>query len=207
MAMSQFSVGAIASYRARGERLPVAGGYDADGRAHNDPAALEASKRLLPIGFWKGSGLSLVLDMVAALLSGGRATFQIPFEPEQETGLSQVFIAIGVPTDPAESAHLIDQILAHTQGPSPTEGPVRYPGNARWPRGNETSKMAFPCSRRFGMKCARSEAGRGYAIGFSTTRVAGTRLETTGDKAGSRRLAARIASSSSTPASTSSDTS
>jgi 3-dehydro-L-gulonate 2-dehydrogenase len=128
MAMSQFSVGAIASYRTRGEPLPVAGGYDTDGRLTTDPAALEASKRLLPIGFWKGSGLSLVLDMAGALLSGGRATFQIPSEPEQETGLSQIFIAIGVPIGPAEGAYLIDQILAYTQRPSRTEGPVRYPG-------------------------------------------------------------------------------
>ena len=128
MAMSQFSVGAIASYRARGERLPVAGGYDVNGELTTDPAALEASKRLLPIGFWKGSGLSLVLDMVAALLSGGSATFQIPLEPERETGLSQVFMAIRLPIDQAESVSLIEGVLAYTQQSSSTGDRVRYPG-------------------------------------------------------------------------------
>ena len=128
MAMSQFSVGAIASYRARGERLPVAGGYDVNGELTTDPAALEASKRLLPIGFWKGSGLSLVLDMVAALLSGGSATFQIPLEPERETGLSQVFMAIRLPIDQAESVSLIERVLAYTQQSSSTGDRVRYPG-------------------------------------------------------------------------------
>jgi 3-dehydro-L-gulonate 2-dehydrogenase len=128
MAMSQFSVGALASYRSRGERLPVPGGYDANGRLTDDPAALEESRRLLPIGFWKGSGLSLVLDMAAALLSGGHATFQISGEPERETSLSQVFIAIRPPSDPAASAHLIDGILEYTQRPSSAGERTRYPG-------------------------------------------------------------------------------
>ena len=96
MAMSQFSYGALASYRMRGERLPVPGGFDGAGELTTDPAAIEASKRPLPIGFWKGSGLALMLDMMAALLSGGRATHEIPVHPEQETGLSQVFIAADV---------------------------------------------------------------------------------------------------------------
>src|SRR5437016_1687782 len=74
MAMSQFSVGTLASYRLRNEPLPVEGGYDRAGALTRDAAAIEASGRLLPSGFWKGSGLSLVLDLVAALLSGGLAT-------------------------------------------------------------------------------------------------------------------------------------
>lgn len=115
MAMSQFSVGALASYAARGEALPVDGGYDAAGRLTRDPAAIEASRRLLPIGFWKGSGLALMLDLLAAALSGGRATHEIALDPEAETALSQVFIAI----DPsslsprAETGRVIDAAIAH----------------------------------------------------------------------------------------------
>ena len=121
MAMSQFSYGALASYRARGERLPVAGGFDRDGRLTDDPAAIEASRRPLPIGFWKGSGLAIVLDIIAAALAGGRATHEIGADPEQETGLSQVFIAI----DPAslEGAAIdgvADAVVASVQ--------ARYPG-------------------------------------------------------------------------------
>jgi 3-dehydro-L-gulonate 2-dehydrogenase len=84
MAMSQFSYGALAAYRERGEMLPVDGGFDSAGRLTRDPAAIEASQRPLPIGYWKGSGLAIVLDMIAAMLSGGRATHQIPMEPERE---------------------------------------------------------------------------------------------------------------------------
>src|SRR5687767_2427526 len=94
MAMSQFSVGALASYAARGEALPVDGGYDRAGNLTRDPTAIAATGRLLPIGFWKGSGLALMIDLLAAVLSGGRATHEITPDPEAESALSQVFIAI-----------------------------------------------------------------------------------------------------------------
>ena len=131
MAMSQFSVGALSSYRLRGELLPVDGGYDVNGRLTRDPAALEESRRLLPIGFWKGSGLSLVLDMAAALLSGGLATHQISSDPERETHLSQVFIASSLPSDPDSATRAVSDILAYTQSSSVSgvSGErVRYPG-------------------------------------------------------------------------------
>ena len=94
MAMSQFSYGTIAAYSKRGQPLPVDGGFDVAGNLTKDAAAIEASQRALPVGYWKGSGLALVLDMLAAMLSGGNATYQIPMEPVRETGLSQIFLAI-----------------------------------------------------------------------------------------------------------------
>jgi 3-dehydro-L-gulonate 2-dehydrogenase len=136
MAVSQFSYGALASYRMRGEQLPVEGGFDSAGHLTRDPAAIEASKRPLPIGYWKGSGLALVLDMVGALVSGGWATYQIPVDSERETKLSQVFIAIDPSSvDPSfakgvdNAKSVADQIVEHLQSPSGGgEGQVRYPG-------------------------------------------------------------------------------
>jgi 3-dehydro-L-gulonate 2-dehydrogenase len=131
MAMSQFSYGALASYRMRGERLPVEGGFDSAGNLTREPAAIEASKRPLPIGYWKGSGLALLLDMVGAVLSGGCATHQIAADTERETNLSQVFIAIAPSSVDrgGASANVADQILEHLCLPSSTaEGQVRYPG-------------------------------------------------------------------------------
>ncbi len=123
MAMSQFSYGARAAFRARGEQLPVEGGFDPQGRLTRDPAAVEASGRPLPVGFWKGSGLALLLDTAAALLSGGLATHQIPTEVINETRLSQLFLAFdltrlgGIET----ASRIADDIVASLQG-------VRYPG-------------------------------------------------------------------------------
>jgi 3-dehydro-L-gulonate 2-dehydrogenase len=121
MAMSQFSYGALASYAVRGELLPVDGGFDNEGHLTRDPAAIGASQRPLPIGYWKGSGLAVVLDLLAALLSGGRATHQILNDPERETGLSQVFIAFELAGHKEELERLADGVVASLGG-------ARYPG-------------------------------------------------------------------------------
>ena len=130
MAVSQFSYGALASYRQRGEQLPVDGGFDSAGRLTRDPAAIETSMRPLPIGYWKGSGLALLLDMVVSLLSGGQATHQIDPDPEREIGLSQVFIAIDpYQLAPGENADAVaDQIITHFQSQPASGEKVRYPG-------------------------------------------------------------------------------
>jgi 3-dehydro-L-gulonate 2-dehydrogenase len=133
MAMSQFSYGALASYRTRGEQLPVVGGFDTSGELTRDPAAIEASWRPLPIGFWKGSGLALMLDLVAALLSGGQATHQLSATPEKETGVSQVFLAVDAASltagsSPDAATILVDQVIAHLHAPLRDGGRVRYPG-------------------------------------------------------------------------------
>ena len=87
MAMSQFSYGALESYRWRGELLPVEGGFDAAGALTRDPDAILQSQRLLPTGYWKGSGLAVVLDLMAAMMSLGNATHQIANDSLRETGL------------------------------------------------------------------------------------------------------------------------
>jgi 3-dehydro-L-gulonate 2-dehydrogenase len=119
MAMSQFSFGALASYRQRGEQLPVEGGFDSQGHLTRDPEAIEISQRPLPIGYWKGSGLALVLDMTAAMLSGGAATHQIPADAEREAGVSQVFLAFGL-SSLQNTGAIADSIIANLG--------ARYPG-------------------------------------------------------------------------------
>ena len=95
MAMSQFSNGKLEVFRCRGESLPLAGGYDENGELSIDPNAILNSCRALPIGYWKGSGLALVLDLMAVLMTGGESTKEISLR-ETETGVSQVFMAIDV---------------------------------------------------------------------------------------------------------------
>ncbi len=129
MAMSQFSFGALESYRRRGEPLPGVGGYDTAGELTRDAAAIEASRRPLPIGFWKGSGLAIMLDIVAATLSGGRATHEIPLDPLHETELSQVFIAI----DPLslggpDISDVVERIVRDLHSSTADGSRPQYPG-------------------------------------------------------------------------------
>jgi 3-dehydro-L-gulonate 2-dehydrogenase len=148
MAMSQYSYGALAGYSARGQQLPVPGGYDLAGNVTTDPAAIEASKRALPIGYWKGSGLSMVLDMLAAMLSGGKATHQIPLEPTRESGVSQIFLAIDPSrvAAPEELNRIAAGILESVQEAVPIDParPVRYPGEQTLQLREENLRLGVP---------------------------------------------------------------
>jgi 3-dehydro-L-gulonate 2-dehydrogenase len=129
MAMSQFSFGALESHRRRNEPLPVVGGYDAAGELTRDAAAIEASRRPLPIGYWKGSGLALMLDMLAAVLSGGRATHEIPRESLHETYLSQVFLALNPSSLGGEDMQAtVQRIVDDLHAPFRDGRRPRYPG-------------------------------------------------------------------------------
>jgi 3-dehydro-L-gulonate 2-dehydrogenase len=148
MAASQFSYGTLAAYSKRGQPLPVDGGFDSAGNLTKDAAAIEASQRALPIGYWKGSGLSLVLDMLAAMLSGGLATHQIPREPTRESGISQIFLAI----DPASVANqqeltqIAEGILNTLREATPVDPgePVRYPGEQTLQIREENLRLGVP---------------------------------------------------------------
>jgi len=148
MAMSQYSYGTLSSYAKRGQPLPFPGGFDAAGNLTTDAAAISATERALPIGLWKGSGLALTLDLIAAMLSGGNATFQIPRDPLRESGLSQFFLAID-PTQIADVSALnatADAVLAnlHAATPSDPTKPVRYPGEQTLATREENLGLGVP---------------------------------------------------------------
>jgi len=142
MAMSQFSFGALESYRRKGEQLPVHGGFDLDGKLTREPAEIESSNRPLPIGYWKGSGLSLMLDLVATLLSDGVGTHQIPAEVTKETRLSQVFIALA----PGETdrERIVNETLEFMKSAAGDPTMVRYPGERTLQTRKENLTLGIP---------------------------------------------------------------
>ena len=148
MAMSQFSYGALDSYKKRGKMLPVEGGFDEEGNLTRDPAAIEQTQRPLPIGYWKGSGLSMVLDMIAAMTSLGKATHQLSTDPLLETGLSQIFLAINPAAlgDGGRTAQIADEIVAsvHHCKPSEKGKKIRYPGEETLRTRAENRKLGLP---------------------------------------------------------------
>ena len=148
MAMSQFSYGALETYRKRGEMLPVEGGFDTEGRLTRDPGAIEKSQRLLLVGFWKGSGLAVVLDMIAAMTSLGNATHQIANDPLRETGLSQMFVAIDPRAlgDEARMEQIADEVVESVRGSRPAEvgKTVRYPGENTLRLRAENRRLGLP---------------------------------------------------------------
>jgi 3-dehydro-L-gulonate 2-dehydrogenase len=134
MAVSQYSYGRIGTYRLAGQKLPFAGGYDSEGKLTTDPAEIEKTNRALPMGYWKGSGLAIMLDIMAAILSDGNTGMDLDREGQGSgTGCSQIFIVF----DPAVVAPLegikqkVDQRAdeARSSHPIDPEKPVQMPSD------------------------------------------------------------------------------
>lgn len=108
MALSQYSFGKMSNYIREGKELPYTGGYDQNGNLTKNAKDIYEAQRPLPIGLWKGSGLSLLLDLISTILSGGKSTFELS-KDNVDSGMSQIFIAIN-PTK-FQSADLIEKSI------------------------------------------------------------------------------------------------
>ncbi|WP_175841271.1 3-dehydro-L-gulonate 2-dehydrogenase [Burkholderia arboris] len=135
MAMSQYSYGKLQATRLKGKNMPFPAGFDSDGKLTAEPGPIEASMRILPMGYWKGSGFAIMLDVLAAVLSEGLATNGIDeIQQGSCTGCSQVFIVI----DPrklggeAFTNHVADGVADYVNTSALAEGSdeVLYPGQS-----------------------------------------------------------------------------
>lgn len=147
MAMSQFSYGKIESYDIEQKQLPIAGGFNRQGKLTRNPGEILESERALPIGYWKGAGLSLLLDILATLLSGGLSTAEISRQ-KSEYAVSQVFIAIDtkkLANFPAIDK-IIDQIIRDYLNSTPenAETAIIYPGQRILKTRHENSRLGIP---------------------------------------------------------------
>jgi 3-dehydro-L-gulonate 2-dehydrogenase len=131
MALSQFAFGKIDEYLLKGETLPYAGGWDAQNNLSKDPQKILAKERGLPIGYWKGSALSMILDMLATLLSAGNSTYKIGLK-KYETGISQVYLCISpeIFHDQDLQQRLLNEIIDYTHDSPPMKAGNKtyYPG-------------------------------------------------------------------------------
>ena len=147
VAMSMFSYGKLESYARSGKELPVEGGYNKDQKLTKNAAEILETHQSIPIGYWKGSGLSLALDLIAATLAGGR-TSRMVGELPVETELSQVFFAIDLDSFPDKEKLLdnIDDTLQDmkTSAPVSPEHPVYYPGENMMKTREENMRQGVP---------------------------------------------------------------
>lgn len=134
-AMAQFSNGKLEVMRRAGKLLPVDGGYDEEGNLTKVPGDIEKTRRPIPMGFWKGSSMSILLDACAAILSDGLNTDSIERKMQKdktdEAYMCQIFIAI----DPKAlgecrleeiEAAIMDSV--HNAAPVKEGSPSRCPG-------------------------------------------------------------------------------
>jgi 3-dehydro-L-gulonate 2-dehydrogenase len=127
MALSQFSFGRMETHRAEGKPLPVVGGVDSSGHPTTDAAAILDGGHPWPIGFWKGSGLAILLDVFAAILADGRDTAALK-PGGGDPHVSQVFVAIQPQhLGGRAAAERTEEILRAFAAKNPAS---RYPGAA-----------------------------------------------------------------------------
>ena len=146
-ALSQFSYGKLELCRLNGTKLPVPGGYDTEGNLTTDPGEIEKTWRVLPMGYWKGSGLSIALDLIATVLSDGNSVRTIGTFGD-EVGLTQIMIAI----DPAKfnttelTDQIVDDIVNDVQRSEPEKegGKVYYPGQKSLASMKENMELGIP---------------------------------------------------------------
>lgn len=147
VAMSMFSYGKLESYARSGKELPVDGGYNKDQEITKNAAEILETHQCIPIGYWKGSGLSLALDLIAATLAGGR-TSRMVGELPVETELSQVFMAISLDAfaDKETLMKHIDETLRDmkTSLPVSKDHPVYYPGENMMRVRKENMELGIP---------------------------------------------------------------
>lgn len=125
MSMSLFSYGKMEQYDKKQAKLPFPGGFTEKGELTSDPQVILNNELALPMGNWKGAGLSIMLDLLSTLLSKGKSTHKIGMEQE-EYGVSQIFIAINAGNG---NEVLVQEILD-----SITESPMFNPKqNGRYP--------------------------------------------------------------------------
>ncbi len=146
-AVSQFSYGKLEVARLGGQQLPVPGGYDEDGNLTTDPAAIEKTKRVLPMGYWKGSGISILLDLIATVMTNGNAVHTIGTF-DNEIGLSQIMIAMDPSKfDTAEiTGRIVEDIVSDIKSSTPVEegGEIRYPGEREMSTRRENFEKGIP---------------------------------------------------------------
>jgi delta1-piperideine-2-carboxylate reductase len=76
LATSAIAHGDVQIAARKGERLPVGMGVDSLGQPTQDPKAILEGGALLPFGGHKGSALSMMVELLAAALTGGNFSFE-----------------------------------------------------------------------------------------------------------------------------------
>lgn len=113
----------------RGEQVPEGWIVDKHGRPTTDPAQFYDGGALLTIGAHKGSGLSILTDLLAGAVSTGRSSD--PADTVLRNNMLSIFIAPAVydgdRTVLAEARRLIDHVKASP--PAAAGQPVQGPGD------------------------------------------------------------------------------
>jgi ureidoglycolate dehydrogenase (NAD+) len=145
MATATMALGKIAQYRASGEPLPEGAAATADGTPTTDPAL---AKMPLPLGGAKGSGMSLLFELLTSVLV--QAPILASFHGDGPDGKTHRQNALIIAIDPAAFggaagfAPAVDATIDALKG---------------LPRADEATEIAYPGERSAGVERTRVANG------------------------------------------------
>lgn len=130
IATTAASHGTIKVARQEGREMPVGWVVDADGRPITDPSHAEDGY-LVPIGGYKGSGLTIAIGLLAGVLGGaafGHEVVDHRADPVTPTNTGQLLIVFRADLfRPLEDA--LTDLTRHLESLRHSGGPVRLPGD------------------------------------------------------------------------------
>ena len=124
MAVSQYAFGKLEIMAQEGGMLDTPCGYDTEGNLTCDPRKIVESGLMMPMALWKGSALSIMIDLMVSMLSLGRTSLQIGTPADGEKGMSQMFVCMNpaavVDMDKAEEQ--MEKSIAFLNALQPKDG-------------------------------------------------------------------------------------
>lgn len=124
MAVSQYAFGKLEIMAQEGGMLDTPCGYDTDGNLTNDPQKIVESGLMTPMALWKGSALSIMIDLMVSMMSLGRTSLAIGTPADGEKGMSQMFVCMNpaavIDMDKAEAQ--MEKTIAFLNSLEPKDG-------------------------------------------------------------------------------------
>ena len=149
MALTMSGKGMMRWYERENRPMPDNWALTPAGEVTTDPSAAMDGP-MLPIGEYKGYGLSLVTDVLAGVMTGALFGLDV-FQDDRNFDVGHMLIAIDpAALLPAEDYHRrLEELLSQVKGAPPIDParPVLLPGEVEFRRMNERQRDGIPVSR------------------------------------------------------------
>lgn len=163
MATSIAANGKIQVAQQRGEPLPVGWAIDRQGNPITDPAKVDQGV-LLPVGDYKGYGLSLMIGLIGATLNGAQFGREPTDARASNTGQAVLALSISRFGDVTGFKRQVDRIARDIRGSGrlPGVSEIRLPGDRAWKVRQERLAEGVPVPP--GLRAALDKLADGLGI-------------------------------------------
>ena len=149
IALTMSGKGMMRWYAREGREMPADWALTPAGQTTTDPEAAMQGP-LLPIGAYKGYGLSLFTDVLAGVMTGALFGLDV-FQDDQNFDVGHMLIAINPAAllPAADFDRRLEELVAQVKGAPPIDAarPVLLPGEVEFGRMRERAAQGIPVSR------------------------------------------------------------